>query len=86
MTVTTAPVSPAANGGRAIAAFTRVARSAYDAAASAARKGGATVLGAAGLASIAVGAGAEWGWPVGLMVGGPLAVWFASLLGPGDRK
>jgi hypothetical protein len=49
-----------------------------------ARRGGATAIGAAGLASTAVGAGAQWGWPVGLMVAGPLAVWFASLL-PGGQ-
>lgn len=49
-----------------------------------ARRGGATAIGAAGLASTAVGAGAQWGWPVGLMVAGPLAVWFASLLPGGD--
>lgn len=42
------------------------------------------MIGAAGLAATAVGAGAEWGWPVGLMVGGPLAVWFASLLPGGE--
>jgi hypothetical protein len=50
-----------------------------------ARRGAATVIGAAGLASGAIGAGAEWGWPVGLMVACPLAVWFASLLPSGTE-
>ena len=84
MTAAIAPAttSPTAIAARAIAAFTRTAVTRVNAMA---RAGGATVLGAAGLASIAVGAGAEWGWPVGLMVGGPLAVWFASLLpDPGE--
>jgi hypothetical protein len=79
VTVRTAHASPAATG-RAIAVFARVTRSLVARAASTAQTGGATGIGAAGLLSIAVGAGAQWGWPVGLMVGGPLAVWFASLL------
>ena len=29
---------------------------------------------AAGVALVAVGAGAQWGWPVGLMVGGGLVL------------
>lgn len=49
-----------------------------------AQRGAASTIGAAGLTATAVGAGAQWGWPVGLMVGGPLAVWFASLLPGGD--
>lgn len=53
--------------------------------ASVARRGAATTIGAAGLASGAIGAGAQWGWPVGLMVACPLAVWFASLL-PSDTR
>lgn len=78
--------SPTATSGRVVAAFARVARGVAAQATSAARRGGATAIGAAGLASVAVGAGAQWGWPVGLMVGGPLAVWFASLLPGGDRQ
>jgi amino acid permease len=46
---------------------------------------GATVLGAAGLASIAVGAGMVY-LPAGFIVGGVLAVWFASLLPGGEGK
>lgn len=85
MTTATAPApSLAAARGRAIAAFTRVARRVAASAGSAARKGGATALGAAGLASIAVGAGMIYR-PAGLIVGGVLAVWFASLL-PGGAK
>lgn len=82
---TTVPVSPTALCGRVAAASARVARRVTARAAALARAGGASATGAAGLASIAVGAGAEWGWPVGLMVGGPLAVWFASLL-PGGKS
>lgn len=82
MTVTTAPASLPAIGARALTAFARAVRSRSARVASVARTGGATVIGAAGLLSTAVGAGAQWGWPVGLMVGGPLAVWFASLLTP----
>ena len=85
-TVTMHAPSLAAIRGRAVAAFTRGARSLAVGVTSAARKGGATVVGAAGLALIAVGAGLEWGLPVGLMVGGPLAVWFASLLPAGRRR
>jgi uncharacterized membrane-anchored protein len=84
VTATTAPASLPAVRGRATAAFARVARSLATRAASAARKGGATVLGAAGLASVAVGAGMVY-TPAGLIVGGVLAVWFASLL-PGGAK
>lgn len=83
--MTTAPAQAPAPSlsalcGRAMTAFTRGARTAAGRVADSARRGGATLIGVAGLASIAVGAGAQWGWPVGLMVGGPLAVWFASLL------
>lgn len=52
---------------------------------SAARKGGATAVGAAGLASIAVGAGMIY-TPAGFIVGGALAVWFASLLPAGGKR
>lgn len=86
MTTVTAPApSLPAVSGRAIAAFTRVARLLTTRAASAARTGGATVLGAAGLVSIAVGAGMVYR-PAGLIVGGVLAVWFASLLPSGGAK
>ena len=84
MTATTAPASLPAIGGRATAAFARVARSLATRAASAARRGGATVLGAAGLASVAVGAGMVY-LPAGFIVGGGLAVWFASLLPRGAK-
>ena len=86
MTVATAPASLAAKRGQATAAFTQYVRARYVAAVVAVRTGGGTVLGAAGLAATAVGAGAQWGWPVGLMVGGPLTVWFASLLAGGASK
>jgi hypothetical protein len=87
VTTATAPVpSLAATRGRVAAAVARVARGVVARTVTAARAGGATAIGAAGLTSIAVGAGAQWGWPVGLMVGGPLAVWFASLLPGGDRQ
>lgn len=86
MTTAIAPAGLPATRGRAIAAFARVARTAAGRVAASARRGGATMIGVAGLASLAVGAGAQWGWPVGLMVGGPLAVWFASLLPAGDGK
>lgn len=79
-----APPSPAATRARAIAAFTRVARATGARLAGAARRGGATVIGASGLASIAVGAGMVY-LPAGLIVGGALAVWFASLLPGGTR-
>jgi hypothetical protein len=81
---TTPAPSLAANPGWA--ALARAARRVGTRAASIAREGAASTLGAAGLAAIAVGAGAQWGWPVGLMVGGPLAVWLASLLPAGERK
>ncbi len=84
MTVTTAPASPAATG-RAIAAFTRVARRVVNRAGSAARTGGATAIGALGLANVALGFGMIYR-PLGFIVGGALAVWFASLLPAGDRK
>jgi len=42
------------------------------------------VLGAAGLASVAVGAGMVY-LPAGFIVGGGLAVWFASLLPRGAK-
>lgn len=88
MTAVTEPVSPVATRGRAIAAFARAARERATKVraqlARVTRSHGATALGASGLGSIATGAGAQWGWPVGLMVGGALAVWFASLLGPGE--
>ena len=48
-----------------------------------ARRGGASVLGAAGLASVAAGAGMVY-LPAGFIVGGALAVWFASLLPGGN--
>lgn len=86
MTTTTAPVGPLAIRGRAIAAFKRSVRSLAAQAISAVRTGGATALGAAGLASVAIGAGMIYR-PAGLIVGGVLAVWFASLLpSVGDRK
>jgi hypothetical protein len=84
VTVTTAPAGLPAPRGRATASFARVVRSFAAWSASAARKGGATVLGAAGLATVAVGAGMIYR-PAGLIVGGVLAVWFASLLPAGDR-
>jgi cation transporter-like permease len=83
VTVTTAPVGLTATGGRAVAAFARGARRAVARVATAARVGGATAIGAAGLASIAVGAGMVY-LPAGFIVGGALAVWFASLL-PGGK-
>lgn len=98
MTSTTAPVSLPASGGRAIAAFTRtaraqlrragvaVARSAGEAnrraSAMVARRGAAAV-GVAGLGSIAYGAGQVY-TPAGWIVGGALAVWFASRLPRGE--
>lgn len=87
MSVTTAPAAslPGIKRGQVAAAIGRHARRISARAVSVARKGGATALGAAGLLSGAVGAGAEWGWPVGLMVACPLAVWFASLLPGGDE-
>lgn len=72
--------SPTAMSGRVAAVFARVAVQVV----SAARKGGATAIGAAGLASVAVGAGMVY-LPAGFIVGGGLAVWFASLL-PGGAK
>lgn len=86
MSTATVPTGLTATRGRAVAAFARVARTAAGHTVAAARRGGATLIGVAGLASMAVGAGAQWGWPVGMMVGGPLAVWFASLLPAGDGK
>jgi hypothetical protein len=85
-TVATVPASSTAPRGRVVAAFKRVARGVATRAATVTRRADGTKLGAAGLASIAVGAGAQWGWPVGLMIGGALAVWFASLLPAGGRK
>lgn len=84
MTTATAPASLPAARGRAVAAFVRSARRVVDRLASAARVGGATAIGAAGLVSIAVGAGMIYR-PAGFIVGGILAVWFASLLGPGGK-
>lgn len=81
-TATVTPSLPAIRGWAA--AFVRAARGVAARVASAARAGGATVIGAAGLASIAVGAGMVYR-PAGLIVGGVLAVWFASLL-PGGRQ
>lgn len=66
---------------RAVTAFTHATVRAV----SIARRGAGTAIGATGLASGAIGAGAEWGWPVGLMVACPLMVWFASLL-PSDTR
>jgi uncharacterized membrane-anchored protein len=84
VTTVTAPASLTATRGRAVAAFARLARRAVDRVASAA-SGAPTAIGAAGLASIAVGAGMVY-LPAGFIVGGVLAVWFASLLPGGDRK
>jgi hypothetical protein len=83
VTVATAPASLPATRGRATAVFARLARGVAARAATTARRGGATVIGAAGLASVAVGAGMVYR-PAGLIVGGVLAVWFASLL-PGGK-
>jgi hypothetical protein len=77
--------SIAATRGQVAAAFARVARGAAAQAVSAARKGGASAIGASGLASIAAGAGMVY-LPAGFIVGGALAVWFASLLPSGDRQ
>jgi hypothetical protein len=78
MTAAVVPVSasPAARRGRAIGAFTRALAIRT---ASAVRRGAANALGAAGLVTISVGAGLIY-LPAGLIVGGALAVWFASLL------
>ena len=84
MTAVTAPASPPAVSGRAAVAFARAARRVVNRAATAARTGGATAVGAAGLASIAVGAGMVY-LPAGFIVGGGLAVWFASLLPRGAK-
>jgi uncharacterized membrane-anchored protein len=85
VTVATAPASLPATRGRATAAFARVARGVATRAVTAARTGGASAVGAGGLASIALGAGMVY-LPAGFVVGGALAVWFASLLPGGDRK
>ena len=79
----TAP-SLTAPRGWAITAFTRTARALSRRAGAVVARRGATALGAAGLASVAVGAGMIYR-PAGLIVGGLLAVWFASLLPAGDR-
>ena len=78
MTAATVPVStsPAARRVRAFGAFTRALS---DRAVSSARRGAANAIGAAGLVTISVGAGMVY-LPAGLIVGGALAVWFASLL------
>lgn len=76
----TATPTPDAKRARVIAAFTRTARGFTRLAGAATARFGGSALGAAGLAMTAVGAGAQWGVPVGLMVGGPLTVWLATLL------
>lgn len=83
-TATTPAPSLAVTRGRAIAAFTRTARTLSRRAGAVVAQRGATALGACGLASIAVGAGMVY-TPAGFIVGGVLAVWFASLLPAGDR-
>jgi hypothetical protein len=82
--VASKPAPSLTSTGRAIAAFTRTARTLSRRAGAVVARRGATVLGAAGLVSIAVGAGMVYR-PAGLIVGGMLAVWFASLL-PGGAK
>jgi hypothetical protein len=84
VTVTTAPAGLPALRGQAAAALARAAGTFAARVVSIARRGGATALGAAGLASIAVGAGMVY-LPAGFIVGGVLAVWFASLL-PSSAK
>lgn len=99
MTSSTAPVSLSAPRGRAIDAFTRTARG-YSrravaavarhvgvvsrAAGAVAGRHGATAIGAAGLASVAYGAGQVY-TPAGWIVGGALAVVFASRLPDGAK-
>lgn len=86
MTTATAPApSLAATRGRVIAAFTRTAREVTRRAGAVVARRGAAALGVGGLASIAVGAGMVY-LPAGFIVGGALAVWFASLLPAGDRQ
>lgn len=83
MTTVTAPASQPATRGRAAAGFARVVRLVVNRFATAARAGGATAIGAAGLASVAVGAGMIY-LPAGFIVGGALAVWCARLLPGGE--
>ena len=86
MTTATAPARlPAVRGRATAAAFARVARTIATRAAAFACNRGATVIGAFGLASVAVGAGMVYR-PAGLIVGGVLAVWFASLLPAGGGR
>lgn len=73
--------SPTARRGRAISVL---ARRAVTRAVTIAHQGAASVVGVAGLGSIAVGAGMVY-LPAGFVVGGVLAVWLASLL-PGGRQ
>lgn len=84
-TVTAVPTPSPTATGRAIAAFTRTARALSRRAGVVVADRGASVLGAAGLGSVALGAGMVYR-PAGFIVGGVLAVWFASLLPPGDRQ
>lgn len=49
-----------------------------------AKTGAATAVGVAGMGSVAFGVGMVY-LPAGFIVGGALAVWFASLLPAGDR-